>query len=49
MRKLAPENRAVRPLKDKVMVVTAAAVWNTQRHHPMVDEALDMLKQPVRA
>ncbi|QVN21031.1 LysR substrate-binding domain-containing protein [Burkholderia pyrrocinia] len=49
MRKLAPENVVVRPLKEKVMVVTAAAVWNTQRHHPMVDEVLDMLKKPVRA
>ena len=45
MRKLAPENVVVRPLKEKIMVVTAAAVWNTNRHHPMVDEALEMLKK----
>jgi len=44
-RKLAPENVVVRPLKEKVMVVTAAAVWNTNRHHPMVDAVLDMLKK----
>lgn len=45
MRKLAPENVVIRPLKEKVMVVTAAAVWNTNRHHPMVDEAVSWLKQ----
>ncbi|MGE8678852.1 MAG: LysR substrate-binding domain-containing protein [Achromobacter marplatensis] len=37
MRKLAPENVVVRPLKEKVMVVTAALAWNGNRHHPMVD------------
>ncbi|ANJ72401.1 LysR family transcriptional regulator [Ralstonia insidiosa] len=45
MRKLAPENVVIRPLKEKVMVVTAAAVWNKNRYHPMVDEAVLWLKQ----
>jgi DNA-binding transcriptional LysR family regulator len=45
MRKLAPENVVVRPLKEKVMVTTAALVWNTNRHHPMVDEAVLWLKK----
>ena len=45
MRKLAPENVVVRPLKEKVMVVTAALVWNTNRHHPMVDEAVSWLRR----
>nr|WP_281254191.1 LysR substrate-binding domain-containing protein [Paraburkholderia ribeironis] len=45
MRKLAPENVVVRPLKEKVMIVTAALVWNTHRHHPMVDEAVSWLKE----
>ncbi|AYQ43937.1 MULTISPECIES: LysR family transcriptional regulator [Burkholderia cepacia complex] len=44
MRKLAPENVVVRPLKEKVKVVTAALLWNTRRHHPMVDEAVAWLK-----
>lgn len=44
MRKLAPENVVVRPLQEKIMVVTAAAVWNTRRHHPMVDEAIAWLR-----
>ncbi|CAB3730078.1 LysR substrate-binding domain-containing protein [Trinickia soli] len=49
MRKLAPENVVVRPLKEKVMVVTAALVWNTNRHHPMVDEAVSWLKRRMGA
>lgn len=50
MRKLAPENVVVRPLHEKIMVVTAAAVWNTRRHHPMVDEAIAWLRaRPPRA
>lgn len=45
MRKLAPENVVVRPLKEKITVVTAAVVWNTQRHHPIVDEVVSWLKK----
>lgn len=48
MRKLAPVNVVVRPLKEKVMVITAAAAWNTRRHHPMVDEAVDWLRAQGR-
>lgn len=44
MRKLAPENVVIRPLQEKIMVVTAAAVWNTRRHHPMVDEAIAWIR-----
>jgi DNA-binding transcriptional LysR family regulator len=44
MRKLAPENVVVRPLKEKVMVVTAALAWNTNRYHPMVEVAVSWLK-----
>ncbi|HKT96933.1 MAG TPA: LysR substrate-binding domain-containing protein [Paraburkholderia sp.] len=45
MRKLAPENVVVRPLKEKIAVVTAALVWNTRRHHPMVDEVVSWLEK----
>ncbi|WP_213309127.1 LysR substrate-binding domain-containing protein [Paraburkholderia sacchari] len=45
MRKLAPENVVVRPLKEKIEVVTAALLWNTQRHHPLVDEVVAWLKK----
>lgn len=45
MRKLAPENVVVRPLKERVMVVAAALVWNPNRYHPMVDVAVSWLKK----
>lgn len=45
MRKLAPENVVVRPLKEKIMVVTAALAWSRNRHHPMVDAAVAWLQQ----
>ncbi len=48
MRKLAPENVVVRPLKEKVMVVTAALAWKSDRHHPMVDSAVAWLRGPQR-
>jgi DNA-binding transcriptional LysR family regulator len=44
MARLAPENVVVRPLADKVMVVTAALAWNARRHHPMVEAAVSWLK-----
>jgi DNA-binding transcriptional LysR family regulator len=43
MKKLAPENVVVRPLKERAMVVTAALAWNNARHHPMVDVAVKWL------
>jgi len=43
MQRLAPENVVVRPLKERVMVVTAALAWNAQRLHPMVDVVVNML------
>jgi len=48
MRKLAPENVVVRPLKEKVTVVTAALAWNTHRHHPMVDAVVELLQKQRR-
>jgi DNA-binding transcriptional LysR family regulator len=49
MRKLAPENVIVRPLQEKITVVTVSAMWNSQRHHPMVEEAVAWLKDQKRA
>lgn len=43
MRKLVPANVVLRPLKEKVMVVTAALVWNSNRYHPMVDAVVALL------
>jgi len=48
MRKLAPENVVIRPLHERIMVVTAAAAWNANRHHPLVDEAIAWLKSTKR-
>jgi DNA-binding transcriptional LysR family regulator len=44
MRKLAPENVVIRPLKERVMVVTAALAWNAKRYHPMVEVVVSWLK-----
>ncbi|WP_083254113.1 LysR family transcriptional regulator [Pandoraea sp. ISTKB] len=50
MRKLAPANVVIRPLKEKVTVVTAALAWNANRHHPMVDAVVSWLRQrPARS
>ena len=48
MRRLAPENVVIRPLKEQIMVVTAAAAWNAKRHHPMVDEAVAWMRSQQR-
>jgi DNA-binding transcriptional LysR family regulator len=44
MRKLTSGNVVIRPLKERVMVVTAALAWNSRRHHPMVDAAVAWAK-----
>lgn len=49
MRKLAPANVVIRPLKETVTVITAALVWNTNRRHPVVDEAVSWLKKRNRS
>jgi DNA-binding transcriptional LysR family regulator len=43
MSRLAPENVAFRPLKEKIVVVTAAVAWNRNRHHPIVASLVSML------
>jgi DNA-binding transcriptional LysR family regulator len=48
MRKLVPENVVIRPLEERVMVVTAAVAWKLNRHHPMVDVAVSLLKSQVQ-
>lgn len=44
MQRIAPENVVIRPLKERVTVVTAALAWNEKRHHPMVDVVVKLLK-----
>lgn len=47
-RRLAPENVVVRPLKERVVIVTAAAAWNANRHHPMVAVAVEWLRSQAK-
>ena len=49
MCKLAPDNVVVRPLAERVVVVTAALAWNAKRYHPMVEAAVAWLQSWRRA
>ncbi|TSD83492.1 LysR family transcriptional regulator [Mycobacterium sp. KBS0706] len=42
-RKIAPENVVLRPLKEKVTVVTAAVAWNAARPNPIVEAAVALI------
>nr|WP_315232953.1 LysR family transcriptional regulator [uncultured Albidiferax sp.] len=44
LKKLAPENVVVRPLKEKLSVVTTAMAWSTVRINPMLDTIVQELK-----
>jgi DNA-binding transcriptional LysR family regulator len=44
LKKLAPENVVVRPLKETLNVVTTAVAWSTARVNPMVDAAVAVLQ-----
>ncbi|MEN5159600.1 LysR substrate-binding domain-containing protein [Achromobacter spanius] len=48
MKKLAPANVVIRPLKEKVMVVTAALAWHAARFHPLVEVAVRWLEKTHR-
>jgi DNA-binding transcriptional LysR family regulator len=43
MARLAPDNVAVKPLTEEIMVVTSAMAWNTKRHNPMVQTVKEFL------
>ncbi|SCU75273.1 LysR family transcriptional regulator [Cupriavidus necator] len=40
LKKAAPENVVVKPLKEAVKVVTTAMAWSTSRENPMVEAAI---------
>ena len=44
LKKLAPENVVVRPLKENVSVVTTAMAWSTARNNPLVDAVVTALR-----
>jgi len=41
--KLTPNNVVVKPLKEKIMIVTSAMAWNSQRHHPLISSIQNLL------
>lgn len=43
MKKLAPENVVVRPLKEIVNVVTTAMAWDTSRNNPFIEQFIAVL------
>lgn len=43
MAKLAPDNVAVKPLAEEIMVITSAMAWNSKRYNPMVDTVKELL------
>jgi DNA-binding transcriptional LysR family regulator len=48
LRRLAPENVVIKPLAEKVEVVTNAAAWSTSRVNPSLTIALEVLRDQVR-
>jgi DNA-binding transcriptional LysR family regulator len=48
LRRFAPENVVIKPLAEKVEVVTTAAAWSTSRSNPSLAFALDVLRGQVR-
>jgi DNA-binding transcriptional LysR family regulator len=44
MKKMAPDTAVVRPLTDKLRVVTTAVAWNTVRDNPAVEAAVTALE-----
>ncbi|USU18871.1 LysR substrate-binding domain-containing protein [Paraburkholderia fungorum] len=45
MQRLASANVVIRPLKERIMVVTAALAWNPNRHHPIVETVVEWAKR----
>jgi DNA-binding transcriptional LysR family regulator len=44
LKKLAPEGAVIRPLSDKLEVVTMAVAWNSDRMNPLTEAALALAK-----
>jgi DNA-binding transcriptional LysR family regulator len=44
MKQMAPETVAVRPLTERLSVVTTAVAWNTARKNPLVEAAVAALQ-----
>lgn len=48
LKRLAPENVVLRPLAEKIDVVTTAVAWSTHRIHPSLPAALALLREIPR-
>ena len=48
MKRLAPENVRVLPLKEDISIVTTAAAWPTNKHAPLTDHAVTVLRQLIK-
>ena len=49
MGRLAPENVRVLPLVEDISIVTTAVAWPTERHAPLTDQAIAILRQIASA
>jgi len=50
MKKLAPQNVVLRPLKENLQVVTTAVAWSKARNAPLVQDVVTLLggaRQPA--
>ena len=47
LKKLAPANVVLRPLSQKLNVVTTAVAWNTERANPLIDEIIARFRDKV--
>lgn len=45
MKRLAPENVRVLPLEEDISIVTTAVAWPTNKHTPLTDHAVKVLRQ----
>lgn len=45
MKRLAPENVRVIPLIEDISIVTTAVAWPTNKHAPLTDHAVDVLRE----
>lgn len=44
MRKIAPPSVVVRPVKEKLLIIAAAMVWNRQRYNPLINAISERLR-----
>ncbi|MCY4336661.1 MAG: LysR family transcriptional regulator [Litoreibacter sp.] len=45
MRRLAPENVRIVPLLEEISIVTTAIAWPTERHSPLAEQAIQVMRR----